>query len=102
MQVTRLTKSKRVICQLPSLPAAVEVAAYRIVKEALTNVVRHSGANRCNVKIWLDNGLCVKVEDDGGGFPEDANLGVGLKSMQELTMVWHYKSENNNYESTSI
>ena len=41
----------------PPLPAAVEVAAYRIATEALTNVARHAGASRCTVRLALDGGL---------------------------------------------
>ncbi len=71
---------------IPQMPAAVEVAAYRIVQEALTNVVRHSGARICNVRIWLDNGLCLEVLDDGCGLPDGAHSGVGLQSMRERAM----------------
>jgi signal transduction histidine kinase len=50
------------------LPAAVELAAYRIVQEALTNVVRHAHATRAAVSLTPDGGcLVVEVADDGGG-----------------------------------
>ncbi|MDP9380654.1 MAG: sensor histidine kinase [Chloroflexota bacterium] len=69
---------------LPPLPAAVEVAAYRIVQEALANVARHAGAHNCTVRIWLDgDGLAVEVVDDGCGIPEERKAGVGLTSMRE-------------------
>ena len=70
---------------LPPLPAAVEVAAYRIAQEAITNVVRHAGAGRCAVVLDLDAGgaLRLEVEDDGRGMGADAGLGVGLHSMRE-------------------
>ncbi len=70
--------------KLPPLPAAVEVACYRIVQEALTNVVRHAGASNCRVRIGLDDeALSVEVEDDGRGIREDDSAGVGMSSMRE-------------------
>jgi signal transduction histidine kinase len=68
---------------LDDLPAAVEVACYRIVTEALTNVTRHAHATRCSVRIQLDNGLDVDVSDDGVGLPEGWRTGVGIASMRE-------------------
>ncbi|WHT20550.1 histidine kinase [Crossiella sp. CA-258035] len=78
-----LTISVDVSDQLPPLPAAVEVAAYRIVCEALTNVARHSGAQSCLVRVWLDRDLHVEVLDDGLGLGETRRNGVGLRSMRE-------------------
>jgi signal transduction histidine kinase len=69
--------------RLPELPAAVEVAAYRIAAEALANVVSHSGARDCEVRFSHDGGLIVEVEDDGRGVPVDSRAGVGLTSMRE-------------------
>ncbi|MDQ5809281.1 MAG: sensor histidine kinase [Actinomycetota bacterium] len=68
---------------LPSLPAAVEVAAYRIVQEALTNVVRHAAANERVIHLRLDSELELEITDDGAGLPEDRSTGVGLSSMRE-------------------
>lgn len=71
---------------LPSLPAAVEVAAYRIATEALTNVVRHAGANHCTVHLALDaprEALMVEVVDDGRGIAADRKAGIGTGSMRE-------------------
>jgi two-component system NarL family sensor kinase len=69
---------------LPPLPAAVEVAAYRIAQEALTNVARHAQANSCRVRLWLgDGGLGLDIEDDGVGLPAARPVGLGLRSMQE-------------------
>lgn len=69
---------------LPPLPAAVEVAAYRIAQEALTNVARHANAEHCRLRLWLEVGcLCLQVSDDGGGLPEKVRSGVGLHAMQE-------------------
>ncbi len=69
---------------LPPLPAAVEVAAYRIAQEALTNVVRHADARAACVRLTVDPGaLTVEVTDDGSGLPADLVAGVGLSSMRE-------------------
>ncbi len=68
---------------LADLPAAVEVACYRIVTEALTNVTRHAHATRCCVRIGLNHGLDVDVSDDGVGLPEGWRTGVGIASMRE-------------------
>jgi signal transduction histidine kinase len=70
---------------LPPLPAAVEVAAYRIVMEALNNVARHAEARRCEVRLYLAEPgmLTLEVSDDGRGIEDDHKPGVGLSSMRE-------------------
>jgi signal transduction histidine kinase len=68
---------------LPPLPAAVEVAAYRIAREAVTNAARHSGARTCTVRIALNAGLELEITDDGRGLPPDFHPGVGVNSMRE-------------------
>jgi signal transduction histidine kinase len=66
------------------LPAAVEVAAYRIALEAVTNALRHSRARTCTVSLRRADGrLRVRVEDDGSGMVETRPVGVGLSSMGE-------------------
>ncbi len=70
----------------PTLPAAVEVAAYRIVQEAVNNVARHADARNCAVRLALDEtaeSLLVEVSDDGRGIGGDRREGVGLSSMRE-------------------
>ncbi|HEX5578776.1 MAG TPA: sensor histidine kinase, partial [Candidatus Limnocylindria bacterium] len=70
--------------ELPALPAAVEVATYRIMLEALTNAARHSGARHCRIEIALVNGtLELDVTDDGIGIDPEAHSGVGMASMAE-------------------
>jgi two-component system, NarL family, sensor kinase len=59
------------------------VAAYRIVLEALTNVVRHAQAHTCYVRFRLSDALTVEVLDDGLGLPRQYHGGVGISSMQE-------------------
>jgi signal transduction histidine kinase len=69
---------------LPALPAAVEVAVYRIVLEAFTNVVRHAQASTCYIALDLNDAhLSLEVADDGQGLPDDLHSGVGLTSMHE-------------------
>ena len=68
---------------LPSLPAAVEVAAYHIALEAVTNAARHAHAKTCHICLSLSNGLCLEITDDGDGLPADFHMGVGLTSMRE-------------------
>jgi signal transduction histidine kinase len=72
---------------LPPLPAAVEVAAYHIAREALTNVVRHAQAQQCMLRLAVDDGengrLRLSIQDDGLGFADAMRAGVGLTSMRE-------------------
>jgi signal transduction histidine kinase len=65
------------------LPAAVEVATYRIVSESLTNVVRHARARRCEIRVWRDGDLYIEVRDDGQGLPSVYRPGMGLTSIRE-------------------
>lgn len=66
------------------LPAAVEVAAFRIIGEAMTNTVRHAGATKCQITLSVrDERLVLEVVDDGTGIPADAVGGVGLASLRE-------------------
>ena len=72
---------------LGDLPAAVEVAIYRIVDEALTNVVHHANASRCTVRIARNAaGIRLTIEDDGDGIAPDRISGVGLQSMRERAL----------------
>ncbi len=69
---------------LPPLSAAVEVAAYRIALEAITNVVRHARATHCRVKLSVvGDSLYLEIADNGVGLPEAPSSGVGLASMRE-------------------
>jgi signal transduction histidine kinase len=68
----------------PSLPAAVEVAAYRIGSEALTNVARHARAGRARVTVGVEGqALVVVVIDDGLGGAADRPGGTGMTSMRQ-------------------
>jgi signal transduction histidine kinase len=67
---------------LPEVGPDVEAAAFRIADEALTNVVRHAGAQHCSVSVSVNGALCVVVVDDGQGIGEGREGGVGLASMR--------------------
>ena len=84
--------------RLAALPAAVEVAAFRITQEAVTNVVRHAEATTCSVRLAVEEAepphgaavdstwssdLRIEICDDGRGLPVDGRHGVGLVSMRE-------------------
>jgi len=73
---------------LPPLSAAVEVVAYRIILEALTNVTRHAQAKHWTIRFSLDQkdsnqALQVEIQDDGVGLPSTRRAGVGTRSMRE-------------------
>ena len=68
---------------LPDLPAAVEVAVYRITQEALTNVARHARATTCVVRLAVNDNVTLEIADDGVGIPTGRSAGVGLSSMHE-------------------
>jgi signal transduction histidine kinase len=66
------------------LPPQVEEAAFRIVAESLTNVVRHSAASHCTVQLNQANGdLRLQVFDDGRGLKPSTTPGHGLDSMRK-------------------
>lgn len=67
---------------LPPLPAAIEVAAYRIATEALTNVVRHSTATSVVLRLHCAGELCLEVADDGSTVGAWSD-GVGIGAMRE-------------------
>lgn len=69
---------------MPPLPAAVEVAAYRIALEAFTNIINHAEATACHIKVRTeDNHLVLEVADNGKGISDNRHTGVGLTSMRE-------------------
>jgi two-component system NarL family sensor kinase len=65
------------------LPAALEVAIYRIANEAITNAARHGNATSCEVRLSYDDALELEVRDDGDGLPELVRAGIGMSSMRE-------------------
>ena len=80
----RMTWTVEAADDVEPLPAAVEVAAYRIALEAVTNALRHSGAERCTVSLQREDGtLLLRIHDTGRGLAADPGAGVGLTSMRE-------------------
>ena len=73
---------------LPALPAAIEVAAYRIALEGVTNVIRHAQAQDCRMEFVVTEAeqlpcLTLTITDDGLGLPAQFQSGLGLISMRE-------------------
>ncbi|MEV7009361.1 sensor histidine kinase [Streptosporangium sp. NPDC051022] len=68
---------------LSDLPAAAEVAAYRIAQEGLTNIRKHAGARSAVVSLRRGDSLVVRVQDDGHGLPAGPRSGIGMISMRE-------------------
>jgi signal transduction histidine kinase len=70
--------------ELPPLPAAVEVAIYRIAAEALHNTARHAHATHCAIRLALHGDtVALTVADNGRGLPPHYLPGIGHRSMQE-------------------
>ncbi|MER5966748.1 histidine kinase [Streptomyces sp. NPDC002057] len=66
------------------LPPPVDLAAYRIVQESLTNVTRHAGARSVRISLdWGADAVRLRIEDDGEGAPEGRPLGSGIRGMAE-------------------
>lgn len=87
VQPASVSLSLEVAQPLPPLPAAVEVAAYRIVQEAVNNALRHSGARTCRAQLEVADGkLVAAVEDDGSGLRQGATAGVGFGAMRERAL----------------
>jgi two-component system, NarL family, sensor histidine kinase UhpB len=73
------------------LDIALAISAYRIIQEALSNVIKHAGAQRVRVGLRLVGGsLEIEVKDDGRGFDVDtAAAGIGLIGMRERVAGWN-------------
>jgi signal transduction histidine kinase len=67
-----------------ALPAAIDLSAYRVVQEALTNVIKHADASRADIALrYSDDELAVEVSDDGRGTVNGDGSGHGLIGMRE-------------------
>jgi signal transduction histidine kinase len=71
----------------PPVPAAAQLAAYRIIQESLTNVARHAGRARVTVRVTYDNAdVHVEIDDDGPALSPGASAigtGSGISGMRE-------------------
>ena len=80
---TGLAVTWRCTLQDAELPLPVELAAYHIASEALTNVVRHAGARRCELSLAVTGDrVRLEVSDDGAGVGPGRETGVGVESMR--------------------
>ena len=75
---------------MPQLPTALDVSAYRIIQEALTNVLRHAGPARAEVAVRCDtDAVTIEVTDDGAGIrPGRSQAGQGLAGMRERVALF--------------
>jgi signal transduction histidine kinase len=82
-----LTVGVEVVGKKPPLPAAVQLAAYRIIQESLTNVARHAGPARVTVRVTYDDAdVHVQIDDDGkapSGGGSAIGTGSGISGMRE-------------------
>ncbi|MCB1280885.1 MAG: hypothetical protein KDB18_05125, partial [Salinibacterium sp.] len=82
----RIRVSVECAADIPTLPAAVELVAYFIAREAMNNAARHSRGTRCDVRLRFGEELDVQVADNGRGLDVENRKGVGLDSMVERAM----------------
>lgn len=75
---------------LPRFDPETEMALFRVAQESLGNVLRHSGSETAHIHLYRDNGIVMKISDEGKGIPADrrpterpANVGVGIAGMNE-------------------
>lgn len=88
--------------ELPDLPTELQEDLYRIIQEALHNVVKHAHARRATVRVSADHVIVVEVCDDGVGLPEEQpRVGaLGLVSMRERAERWGGTVEIGNGDGT--
>ena len=73
---------------LPDFSGDAELVLYRVAQEALTNVARHSGAKRAQVRLELVGGRpTLEIDDDGSGLPRGADEGGGIRGMRERAVL---------------
>lgn len=84
---------------LPRLPDALELAAYRIAQEALTNALRHARARHIRIALHARaDTLQLTIEDDGAGYDTAADAGFGRRAMRERATQLHGTLEETSSE----
>lgn len=79
-----LTSSSQIDVKLDALDRLLSQTIYRVIQEAVTNVIKHAQASTLNVAAKMsDAAVMIEVSDDGIGFPEDISLGRGLTGMSD-------------------
>jgi signal transduction histidine kinase len=72
-----------------ALPPGIDLSAYRIVQEALTNALKHAGGARAEVTVRYETGAVeLEIRDDGDGSGDGGGTGHGLIGMRERVAVW--------------
>ncbi len=85
------------------MPAALEVAVYRITSEALNNIQKHAQANQLKFNLYQDeNGVLLEIADNGVGIAPNRTSGVGLQSMRERTQELGGRLEIENHHGTRV
>lgn len=83
-QAPHIALTARLDPDLNEIDGPLAQTVYRVIQEALTNVLRHAGANHAHVQATIaDSALTIEIADDGGGFPADNVFGRGLTGMHE-------------------
>lgn len=76
-----LTIDVKITPEVARVDRRAKVVAFWLIKEALSNVVKHACASFCTVRVWTDGGLHLEVADNGQGGVGLASAGMGLASM---------------------
>jgi signal transduction histidine kinase len=79
----KLTVTVRSVGDASVLSGTMQMAAFRIASEALTNVLRHADANQCDITVSVTDRLTVEVRDNGVGLQARSRWGLGLRSIRE-------------------
>ncbi len=91
--VDGLARTVTVPASMPVLPAAVEVAIYRIAAEALHNVARHAGATRCAVELTVSQDeVALTITDNGRGLPDNYLVGWAITPCESAAPNWAARS----------